>query len=250
MRWLLRRAPRAPFLLLVLAGCGGGDEHAGEARAQNLDARIPYREVTVPAGGRLVGRLLLPDEGPAVAGAPARDTCGVRLPRGTWEERDPVRALVWIADVRAGKSLPVERRFALTIEHCDAAPRIQGALAGGTLNVLNLDPATHHTRFLGAGDVTLDVVQQFEAGQLVPKTQLLGTPGLIEVRCDVHPWMRAWIAVFDQPYFAEVRGDGAFALDSVPPGEHRIVYWHPAAGRREHRVTVTPNGESNVELPF
>jgi hypothetical protein len=249
MRRIIRRALVPIFAPLALA-CGRGDGHAGEARAQGVETRMPYRVTTVTEGGRLLGRLTMPDDSGVPAGdALARDTCGVRWPRSA-SERGGTRALVWITDLRAGKPLPTEKRYTLTIEHCQAAPRVQGALAGGTLNVLSLDPTDHRTRFLTADGATLDVIHQFDAGQLVPKTNLLGRPGLLELRCDIHPWTRAWIRVFDQPYFAEVEDDGRFTIDSIPPGEHELVIWHPVAGRREHRVTIPAGRDTTVELGF
>lgn len=250
MRRTIRRALAVLLASVALAACGRGDDHAGEASAQSLETRLPYRDVPVAHGGRLRGRLTMPDDTLIPGGdARARDTCGVRWARGATRAAE-TRALVWIADLRAGKPLPTEKRYTLTIEHCQAAPGVQAALAGGTLNVLNLDPTDHRTRFLTAAGGTLDVVHQFDAGQLVPKTGLLGTPGLLEVRCDVHPWTRAWIRVFDQPYFAEVGADGQFTIDSIPPGEHRLVIWHPVAGRREHQVTIPADGETTLELGF
>ena len=44
----------------------------------------------------------------------------------------------------------------------------------------------------------------------------------LKFKCDVHPWMFAWVSVFDSPYFAVSDKDGKFAIKNVPPGKYTI----------------------------
>lgn len=158
-------------------------------------------------------------------------------------------AVVWLADVRSGKRLPLARRYDLGIESCRMLPRTQAVLVGGTLNVSNSDRAQHRTRFLRQGaSEPVAYAQYSDEGQVVPVSTALAKPGVVEARCDLHPWARAWIAVFDQPYFTTTARDGAFALDSVPPGKYTVVAWHPRLGVTRDTVRVGANGEAVVEL--
>ncbi|HJR40988.1 MAG TPA: carboxypeptidase regulatory-like domain-containing protein [Gemmatimonadaceae bacterium] len=232
----------------VLASCGNDDaSRAARAGGNGGPPRIPYREIVVSNGGRISGTVALAPE-TTTNGATAQDNCGIFPRRARARRGDETRALVWLADIHSGKPVPAEKRFTVTTEHCELEPRVQGVLAGGTLNVLNTDPVEHRTRFLGAGDRVLAVITQFDAGQLVPRTDLLATPGTIEIRCDAHAWTRGWIHVFDHPYFAQVRADGGFSLDSIPPGDYRLMLWQEGMGTRERQVTVRSGDALRVDL--
>ena len=95
---------------------------------------------------------------------------------------------------------------------------------GGTLNVGNADQTTHRTVFIRQETGTaLATVQETEAGAVVPTAAVLSVPGMVEVRCDQHPWTHGWIVVFDHPYFTTTDANGAFTIDSVPPGRYQIT---------------------------
>ena len=63
-----------------------------------------------------------------------------------------------------------------------------------------------------------------------------------------HPWPRAFLAVFDHPYYAVTQPDGSFRMDSVPPGTYTLVAWHERTGRSEQQVTVGANGAVKVDI--
>jgi hypothetical protein len=52
----------------------------------------------------------------------------------------------------------------------------------------------------------------------------------IQVSCNIHPWMKAWVAVFDHPYFAVTDADGKFTIKNVPAGKIRVVVWQESVG--------------------
>ena len=54
--------------------------------------------------------------------------------------------------------------------------------------------------------------------------------GLVNVQCDIHGWMKAYIHVFDNPYFAVTGADGKFQMKNVPAGDYRILIWQEGMG--------------------
>jgi hypothetical protein len=48
----------------------------------------------------------------------------------------------------------------------------------------------------------------------------------IKIKCDVHPWMKAYVSVFDHPYFAVTDDTGRYQIDNVPLGKYEVVAWH------------------------
>ena len=54
-----------------------------------------------------------------------------------------------------------------------------------------------------------------------------------------HPWPRAYLAVFDHPYYAVTNADGSFSIDGVPPGTYTLASWHERAAKHAQPVEVT-----------
>jgi hypothetical protein len=240
-------------LAASLAGCVRDDaaraDSASVAAATIAPAATPYREVAITAAGRIRGRVL-GDEPPSRAtgatGAPPPAREGEPACADSSADPGPpgidgglAGAVVWLRDARQGKALPLERRYTLTNRGCRLLPRVQATLAGGTLNIRSLDPVEHRTRLVRQGDsAPVAVVPEYDEGQVVPNEQVLERAALVHATCEVHPWSEAWIAVFDHPYFAVTSPDGAFAIDSVPPGTYRLVVWHEREGTKERDIVV------------
>lgn len=253
---------RSAVALCILSACG---DQAPAARAARTAARAtagsepvlaPYRVVRERLGGAVAGSVDVRGDvpGDSVLTAPLdENVCGARVTiAGVQRSGSHLgEVVVWLSDARQGKALPLTRRYVIEHQQCRIDPRVQAALAGGTLNVRNADPVVHRTRFMRANtDSTIDLVSQSDAGQVVPNELVLVRPQLLEVRCDVHPWTRAWIRVFDHPYFAVTERDGAFTLDSVPPGRYTLMAWHYRLGTREQHVLVEEGAPTRVEITF
>ncbi len=70
------------------------------------------------------------------------------------------------------------------------------------------------------------------------------------VKCNVHPWMKAYIAVVATPYFQVTGQDGSFELKNVPPGTYTVVAWQETYGTEEQTVTIGPNEDKEATLTF
>jgi hypothetical protein len=260
------RAAMAAAVVALLMACSRADSqrvgttetasHTAGSGGVITAASQPYRVDRSIAGGRISGSV-------SFDGAPPSDStvhptvdaaiCGQTIVPVTVVHRGPrlTNAVVWLDGVAAGKPIPLVRRYDLTTEGCQLLPRVQTAIAGGTLDVRSDDQVTHLTRFIQHGTSNvLATIPETEAGAVVPSRTALAASGLVEVRCDVHPWSQAWIAVFDQPYFAMSDANGSFAIDSVPPGRYRITVWHERFGTQTDSVTVVAGGTAVVDLKF
>ncbi len=72
----------------------------------------------------------------------------------------------------------------------------------------------------------------------------------IPVKCNVHPWMRGYIAVFKHPYFAVTGKDGGFDLSNLPPGTYTIKAWHEKFGTSTQTVTIGANETKEISFVF
>jgi hypothetical protein len=73
------------------------------------------------------------------------------------------------------------------------------------------------------------------------------------IECNIHPWMRGYVRVYDHPYFALTGEDGKFELKDAPAGDYVMKIWHGgsgwlggAAGRKGRPVTVKAGGATDL----
>lgn len=155
----------------------------------------------------------------------------------------------WVDGIREGKPLPNERRYTLINGSCGLEPRLQATVIGGAINVFN-DVGIHKLIFMRAGtNDTLQTMPFTNEGSVVATDRLTKTAGVIEVRCATHPNERAYIAVFDQPYFGVASSGDKVTLDAIPPGDYTVMTWHeglPAPVSVPAKVNAT--GQTEIIL--
>ncbi len=214
----------------------------------------PYQAASVTNGSRLTGTIdfegtIPPD---SIVNIPADlPGCGATVTARS-VERSGTRiggVAVWISDIRTGKPLPLERRFELSNDECLLTPKVQAVFAPATLNVGSGDAAMHENHIVNVGTGELEGIAPFnDNGEVVPFDRLLTKPSQLEINCKVHPWAKAWILVFDHPYFAVTERSGTFAIDNVPPGTYRVKAWHPQLGIAEQSVTIAAGSPATLAL--
>jgi hypothetical protein len=135
------------------------------------------------------------------------------------------------------------RKDAVEIDqpHCAFVPHVVGVFAeyfdgekkvrtGQKLKVSNSAVVVHNVRLVGDPLLNpgLSVIVQSKNHQMVELSpQRLPIP----IKCDIHPWMSAWVFASDHPYFAITKDDGSFEIPRVPAGaEIAVMAWHEEVG--------------------
>src|SRR5437667_273999 len=72
----------------------------------------------------------------------------------------------------------------------------------------------------------------------------------IPVQCQVHPWMKSYIAVFKHPYFAVTGANGSFDIKNLPPGTYTLEAWHEKFGVSDQTVTIGAKEAKTVTFSF
>jgi len=130
---------------------------------------------------------------------------------------------------------------------CTYNPRILGIRARQTLRLINSDPTTHNIHPVPQNNREWNMSQPPGSP---PIEQTFAREEIIPVKCNVHPWMRGYIAVFKHPYFAVTDKNGGFELKDVPAGEYTIQAWHERYGVLTQKVTLEPNQTKALEFVF
>ena len=73
---------------------------------------------------------------------------------------------------------------------------------------------------------------------------------MFQIKCDVHPWMSAYIGVFTHPFFAVDGTDGKFTISGLDPGTYEIAAWHEKLGTQTATVTVAANETKSQNFKF
>lgn len=112
---------------------------------------------------------------------------------------------------------------------CEYEPQILAVQTGQKITVKNSDPVMHnvHTVPTVSGNKEENKGQGPGAADLI--FSVPAAENFLKFKCDVHPWMFAWVTVVDHPYFAVTGKDGTFTIRDVPPGNYKIVAMHRKA---------------------
>jgi hypothetical protein len=106
----------------------------------------------------------------------------------------------------------------------------------------------HNVRTIAEANATFNEIMPTKDMKLAKVFDKTEVP--VRAKCDVHPWMSAFVGVVPHPYFA-VSGDaGEFTLENVPPGDYEIEAWHEAFGRRTEKVKVVAKQTAQVGITF
>ena len=131
---------------------------------------------------------------------------------------------------------------------CAYEPRVVALMTNQSLEIHNDDATIHNVH------ATPKLNEEWN------KAQRAGSPALrvsfpnpelaIPFMCNVHPWMRAFVFVFANPYYAVTTTTGAFELKNLPPGTYTIEAWHEKYGVQDQTVTLTPHSAQAISFRF
>ena len=119
-------------------------------------------------------------------------------------------------------------------------PQIVAIQTGQKLLVKNSDPLVHNVHTKPSANPESNEVQMSGGPDL---TYTFAKPEMfLKFQCDVHPWMFAWVSVFDHPYFAVSGADGKFTIKNVPPGKYTLEATHRKLGTQTAEIEIKDDG--------
>lgn len=133
-------------------------------------------------------------------------------------------------------------------ENCMYTPRIQGAVAGQTIDIKNSDGTLHNVHTYKGAESWFNQAQP-KGSDMIGK-ESPEDPTVVKFTCDVHPWMRGFVVVTDHPYFAVSAADGSFTIDKLPPGKYKLEAWHATYGLKTADVEVADGKPADVTFSY
>ncbi len=131
---------------------------------------------------------------------------------------------------------------------CRYEPHVMGIMVGQDFKILNSDGLLHNVHALPKVNKTFNMAMPANRKEAVEK--FTKAEEMFKIKCDVHPWMNAYIAVLDHPFHSTTKEDGKFQIKGLPAGNYEIEAWHEKLGTQTAKVTVAADGTATADFEF
>jgi plastocyanin len=158
--------------------------------------------------------------------------------------------IVWVSKgLPAGKTYPAPATPVVMDQNgCQYKPHAMGIMVGQAYKILNSDGILHNVHSLP--NVNSQFNKPMPATLKEATTKFDKPEPIFKIKCDVHPWMIAYIGVFTHPFYAVTAADGKFTISGLEPGTYEITAWHERLGTQVASVTVAANETKTQNFKF
>lgn len=239
---------------LMLAGCGGGAKEETSTPEASTPAAAPAAPAADAGGVSGTVTFAGTDTDTPIAFS-ADPVCASlhKTPVDTNEiaakDGKLANVFVYVKTGLEGKTFPAPaEKKELDQQGCLYTPRVQGVQTGQPLTIKNTDATLHNVHALAT---TNQEFNQAQPNGLPPFDKTFDKQELmVHVKCDVHPWMTAYVGVLPHPYFATSGEDGSFSIKNLPPGKYTLEAWHEKYGTQTQEITVVEGKPVDLKLAF
>ena len=153
---------------------------------------------------------------------------------------------VYVKAGAKGPSTPPAEMPLIDQVGCLYEPYVSGVMVNQKFKVRNSDPFLHNIH------ATPKINKEFNNAQpnqgQVNEKVFTDVEVMVRMKCDVHPWMFAYVGVVDNPYFAVTDKDGNFKISNLPPGKYTVEAFHLKAGAATQEITVDGDKKADFTL--
>lgn len=246
MNFRLRLRIFAAMALVIVSGCRG------------KPAVLPLHPVDPSTTGSISGTVTFEGVAPPVKAIDmsASTACAQANPKPVplpaivmGDDSTVANVVVYVKEGLGNYRFDVPAETAvLQQKNCMYEPHVVALMTGQPFEIQNNDPTMHNVHPMPKHNRQWSNSQP--AGSAALHETFTHAEFAMPVLCNVHPWMRALVFVFDHPYYAVTARDGNFALKSLPPGTYTIEAWHETLGAQDQTVTIAPHESKTIVFTF
>jgi plastocyanin len=158
--------------------------------------------------------------------------------------------IVWVSEgLPEGRTWPVSTTpVVLDQKGCQYVPHVMGIMVGQPYRILNSDGILHNIHTLPK------INPSFNRGMPATVTEATTTfpkpEAMFQIKCDVHPWMSAYMGVYTHPFFSVTSTDGKYTISGLAPGTYEITAWHEKLGTQTASITVGADDTQTHDFKF
>jgi plastocyanin len=156
--------------------------------------------------------------------------------------------VVYVSEGLTSHDFPTPQQ-SVTFEQkgCQYKPHVLAMQANQKLEIVNSDETTHNIHPSPSNNREWNMTQPHGS----PLEQTFAREEIaVPVKCNVHPWMKGYIAVFKHPFFAVTDKSGGFDLKNLPPGSYTITAWQEKLGTQTQKVTIAAGEAKTLDFTF
>jgi plastocyanin len=157
--------------------------------------------------------------------------------------------VVFLEGVSGKSTGPSAPPVVLDQKGCEYTPSIFAVQTGQKITIKNSDPTLHNVHTQPADTSGNKEVNEAQTPNGPDKTYVAAKPEMfLKFKCDVHPWMFAWVSVFDHPYFAVSGAEGTYKIENVPAGKYKLQAAHRKAGTATQEIEVKEGAPTKADF--
>lgn len=213
-----------------------------------------YKVMEVTNGGSISGKALFsgatPPDDETVTLTSEQELCGNTLPAEKYlinGNKEIKNVVVYLDGIKKGKAIPKDKALIDNVI-CAFVPHVSVGYKGNEVDIKNSDPVFHNVHSYIKGKTTYNLGLP-DKGSMV--TKKMKRAGIMEVKCDSHPWMLGYVFISSHPYAVATNETGDFTITDIPEGSYEVNAWHEGFGViKLGEVTVEAGKTAKVNAEF
>jgi carboxypeptidase family protein len=245
------------FLLTV---CSKGNQSAAAPAPPAASATAAAAASENAAGGTISGKIKFTGTAPRnpTIDMSEEAACKAKYPTTPTEENVIAGAANALANVfvYVKSGVPAGQTFTapttpvvINQEGCRYHPHVFGIMVGQPFEIDNSDPVLHNIKAIAKANRPFNVSQP-SAGMKTTRPPFTAPEVMVNLECNVHGWMHAYLGVRPDPFYAVTGPDGSFSIKGLPPGTYTIEAWHEKFGTQTATVTVAGTETKTQNFTF
>ena len=131
---------------------------------------------------------------------------------------------------------------------CRYQPHVAGLMVGQKLEIKNEDPTEHNVHAIGMQNAQWNESQMPKAA---PIEKSFDHPEImLPIKCNQHPWMKMYVNIVANPFYAVTGPDGKFEINGLPPGDYTIAFVQEKLGEQDQKITLGAKDKKTLDISF